>query len=133
MRDVRDVHVRPILLQRQGIVEVLRRLRVDRERQLAPQIDAPFDRRLGNRVRLELDARAGLDQQRLEHVLDPLRRSDDALHARAALAPGHDGEVARSRLPRPLAVDDHRHAGREVRLADEQLPAPGELDDDGLV
>ena len=35
--------------------------------------------RLGQVVRLELDPRAPLDEQRLEHVLDPLRRAE-ALH-----------------------------------------------------
>jgi hypothetical protein len=51
---------------------------------------------------------------------------------RPALPAGDDREVAGPRLARPSAVDDERDAGREVRLADEQLPAPSQLDDDGL-
>jgi hypothetical protein len=84
-------------------------------------------------VWIEVHACPRLDQQRIENILDPLRRADHVPHAGAALAARHERQVARSGLPRPLAVDDHRHAGREVRLADEQLSAPSDLDDDGFV
>jgi hypothetical protein len=73
---------------------------------------------------------AGLDQERLEHVLDPLRRAEDSLHSRAPAPAGDDREIARPRLARALTVDDYRRAEGEVRLADQQLAAPGKLDDE---
>jgi hypothetical protein len=51
------------------------------------------------------------------------------MQSRAALAPRDDREIAGPRVARAFAVDDDRDAGREVRLADEELPAPSELDD----
>jgi hypothetical protein len=83
-------------------------------------------------VRLEGDACAGLEEQRLEHVLDPLRRAEQLLDPRAAAAAGDEREVAWARVARALPIDDDRNARREVRLADEQLPASGELDYDRL-
>jgi hypothetical protein len=84
-------------------------------------------------MRLERRPGPGVDEQRLEDVLDPLRRADDAVDARAALPAGDDGEIAGPGVAGSLAVDDDRHARREVRLAYEQLPAPRELDDRRLV
>ena len=79
-------------------------------------------------MRLEASPGAGLDEQRLQHMVDPLRRAEETLHARPS-APARDhGEIARPRLARALAVDHDRHARPEVRLANQQLAAPGELD-----
>jgi len=78
-------------------------------------------------MRLEGLTGATVDQERLEHVLDPLPRTEHALHACPPTPAGHDSEIARARLARTLAVDHDRHARREVRLADEELAAPGEL------
>jgi hypothetical protein len=83
-------------------------------------------------VRLESAARAPLDQQRLEHVLDPLRRPDQALDARAPATAGDDRKIARACFARAFAVNDDRDAGVEVRLADQELAAPSELDDNGI-
>ena len=80
--------------ERERVVEVLRRLGIDGERRQLAEVDATVEARLGQRVRLELDARAVLDEQRLEHVLDPLRRAEAALDARAPAAGPDDGEIA---------------------------------------
>ena len=72
---------------------------------------------------------AALDQQRLEHVLDPLRRAEDPLHPSPSTPARHHGEIARPRVARALAIHHDGNAGREVGLADEELAAPGQLDD----
>src|SRR5205823_12298638 len=125
--DVGDVNVRAVPLQRQRVVEVLGRLRVDRERKLTAEIHPPFERRRGGVMRLEPLSRAGIEEQGLEYVLDPLGRAQHPLHACAPAPAGHDGEIAGPRVPRALAVDHDWHAGGEIWLADEQLSAPGEL------
>ena len=77
VRDVGDVHPGAdsvgLAAERERVVEVLRRLRVDRERRQLAQVDAAVELGSGSVVRLELDPRALLDEQRLEHVLDPRR------------------------------------------------------------
>jgi hypothetical protein len=55
------------------------------------------------------------------------------MQARATLATADDGQVAGPCLAGAFPVDDNRDAGSEVRLADEQLAAALQLDDDRLV
>jgi hypothetical protein len=81
---------------------------------------------------LEPLPRPGLHQQRLEHVLDPLRGADYALDTRPSTPAGNDREIARPRLARALSVDDDRNSRREVRLADSQLAAPSKLYNNGF-
>jgi hypothetical protein len=126
------VDIRPAVLQRQRIVEVLGRLWVDRERKLVAEIDPALEGRRRGVVGLEPLPGPGLDQQRLEHVLDPLRGAKHALDTRPATPAGDDGEIARARVARALAVDDDRNSGREVRLADNELAAPGKLYNNGF-
>jgi hypothetical protein len=83
-------------------------------------------------MRLEPLPRPGLHQQRLEYVLDPLRGADHALDTRPSTPAGDDREIARPRVTRALAVDDDRNPRREVRLADNQLAAPGKLYNNGF-
>ena len=86
----------------------------------------------GGVVRLELDPCAALDEQSLEHVLDPGRRPEVPLDVRAAAAGADDSEVARVDMDDPFRVEHDRNAGREVRLAADQLAAALDLDDDLL-
>ena len=87
----------------------------------------------GSVVRLELDARAAARRAA------PRARSRSAARgprprstrARPAARPD-DGEVAALEVADPLRVEHDRHAGREVRLADDELAAPLDLDDDAL-
>jgi hypothetical protein len=81
-------------------------------------------------MRFEALSRAGVYQQRLEHVLDPLRGAENSLHAGAPSPAGDHREIARTRVTCAFAVDSDRHPRREVRLADQQLAAAGKLDDD---
>ena len=83
-------------------------------------------------MRLELLPGPGVHQQRLEHVLDSLRRAQHALHARTAAPAGDKHEIARPCVTRALAVDDDRNSRREVRLADSELAAPGKLYNNGF-
>jgi hypothetical protein len=80
-------------------------------------------------VRLELLPRAGLDEQRLEHVLDPFRRPDPPPDAGAAAAGDDLDEIAGVDVVQPLRVEDDGNAGSEVRLAGEELAPPPDLDD----
>ena len=106
--------------ERERVVEVLRRVRIDRVGQQVAQVDPVRD--LGLRVsvvRLERLPRAALDEQRLEHVLDAVGRAEPLLDLRPAAAGAHDGEVAGLEVADPLRLEHDRHAGREVRLADD--------------
>ena len=116
---------------RDRVVEVLRGVRVDGERRQVAEVGAALVRRLRDVVRLEALAEPLFDEECLEHVLDPLRRADDALHAGTSATQGHGDEIALARVAEPLAVDDDRRPGHEVRLAHDELPAFGELDDHG--
>ena len=131
--DVGDVDVRALAVDRERVVEVLRRLGIDRQRRQLAQVDASVERRLGRRVRLELLARALLAEQALEHVLDVLRGAEHALDARAPAQAPRDDEVAGVDVAEPLAVEQERRVRREVRLADDELAAARDLDDDEIV
>ena len=96
------------------------------------EVDATVERRLGRVVLRERLAQALVLEQPLQDALDRLHRPQRAFEPRPTPA-GHDHrELARPHLPEPLAVDHDRHAGREVRLAEEELPAAAKLDDDGV-
>jgi hypothetical protein len=75
---------------------------------------------------------APLDEQRLEHVLDVVSPAEVLLDVRAAAAGAHDGEVAAFEVAGALLVEHDRNARGEVRLADEQLAAAADLDDDAV-
>ena len=136
VRDVRDVHpgADPVALapERERVVEVLRRLGVDRERR------AGRAGRRGPRAAARAAScgsnsapRALLDEQRLEHVLDPV----GAARARARPARGR-GRCGRRRGRRrrrrraPCGRATTGTPGVEVRLADDELAAPRDLDDE---
>ncbi|HKG10534.1 MAG TPA: hypothetical protein VKB07_08185 [Gaiellaceae bacterium] len=80
---------------------------------------------------LEAVARAFLHQQALQHGLDRLRPAENPLEPRSAPSVrGDDCEVAGTRFVAAFLVQEDRRAGREVRLADDELPAaPRDLDD----
>ena len=70
-----------------------------------------------------------LVRQFWQRGLDPAGRSENSLDARPATPRPDDDQVAGARLAEPLAVDHDRHAGHEERLADDELAAPLDLDD----
>ncbi len=72
---------------------------------------------------------ARVPEQSFENGLDGGCAPEHALDARAAAPETENGEIADGRVPRGLPVDDDRDAALEERLADEELPAPGELAD----
>ena len=134
VRDVGDVHpcADPVRLaaERQRVVEVLRGVGVDRERREVAEVDPAVERRERRVVRLELDAGAALDQQRLQHVLDPPRGAERAQESRATATRADEREVAGVEIAESLRLEDDRDAGREVRLADDEPSASRNLDDD---
>ena len=115
---------------RERVVVVLRRLRVDGERRQLAEVRAAFESGLGRVVRLVGAKFASLAQEALEHRLDAVGGAEDALHTGAAAPRARDDEVARAGVAESVTVDDDRHAGLEVRLADDQLAALAQLDDD---
>ena len=135
-RDVGDVHPRAdavvLAAERERVVEVLRGVGIDRVGQQVAQVDPVRNLRfrVGGGVRLERLPRAALDEQRLEHVLDAVGRSEPLLDLRPAAAGAHDREVAVLDVPDPLRVEHDRHAGREVRLTDDEPAATADLDDE---
>jgi hypothetical protein len=70
-----------------------------------------------------------VDEQSLEHDLDVLRLTERALDPSAPPAGPHDDEIAGTDVSRALAVDLNRNVRDEVRLADQLLAAPVDLDD----
>ena len=134
VRDVGDVHpgadTVPLPPERERVVVVLRRLGIDREGGQLAEVDAPVEARLGDRVRLELDARTPLDEQRLEHVLDPLRRSKRAFDAGATSTRSDDCQVAGPQVAEPLRVEHDRDTGDEIRLPGDELATTPDLDHD---
>ena len=88
------------------------------------QVDAALERRLRRLVRLEVRRAPLLDEQPLEHVLDPRRRAEHALDRARPRPVRDDDEIAGPASPRPLRSSAIGTPGREVRLADDELPAP---------
>jgi hypothetical protein len=132
--DVGDVHPRAhavvFAAKAERVVEVLRLVGVDGEREEVAQVDAVrlvlrrrrWQRRMG-------PPHALVPEEALEHRLELGRRPEDALEARSASARPHHGEVADGGVARALAVHDDGDAALEVRLADQELAPPGQLDD----
>ena len=112
------------------VVEVLRRFRIDREGRQIPEIDATLEQGLRWLVRLELHSGARVHEQPFQHRLDVVRVAEDPLELRAAASRPDNGEVATSGTSESLAVENERRAGNEVRLADDELAALRDLDDD---
>jgi hypothetical protein len=71
-----------------------------------------------------------LDEQPLEGGLDRRGRSEDALEPRPAASGADDREIARAGVAEPFPVEDDRDPRREVRLADDELAALLDLDDE---
>jgi hypothetical protein len=118
----------------EGVVEVLRLLWVDREREEPAEVDAiRFALRWVVRKRRVLPAQALVPEQPFENGLDVARGPEDPLEPGAPAPRTENDEVADGRLPRPPPVDHDLGPGLEVRLADEELAAPGELTDQELV
>jgi hypothetical protein len=65
----------------------------------------------------------------VEDGVDVLRTPENVLELRAAASCPNDGEIAGPCVAQSLAVEDERHAGHEVRLADDELAALLDLDD----
>ena len=123
----------PFLPNRERVVEVLRGLRIDREGAEIAQVDAIRKVLRGLRVRLEVRVCARVDEQALQYGEDVLRLAEDAVDTRpAAPRNGGDDEVARAGVLEALAVEDERDPWDEERLADNELAALGDLDDDAL-
>jgi hypothetical protein len=72
-------------------------------------------------------------EQALEHDLDVFRLAELPLDARAAAARTDDDEVPGSDVAAAFPVDLDRDVRDEVRLADEQLAALVDLDDQEVV
>jgi hypothetical protein len=133
-RHVRDVDPDPdpvaLALHRDRVVEVLRGLGVDREREQVAQVDAALEARLAERERLERVSLPLVLEQALEHGLDPVGGPERALEPRPPSPRSDDGEVSLPHVAEALAVEHDRHAGREVRLPDHELAAAAHLDDE---
>ena len=114
--------------ERERVVEVLGRVRVDGVREELAEVDAALERGFGRVVRLEPLPRARLDQQAFEDILDPGRRPEHLLDVCTAAAGPNDGEVAGGDVADPLRLDRQGHAGREVRLTDDEPAAAADLD-----
>ncbi len=120
-------------LHAERVVEVLRLVGVDREREEVAQVDAivlVVARLRGKRRVLAADAL--VPEEPFQDGLDVVGAPEDLLEAGAAAPEAEEHEVADRRLPRTLAVDDDGDAALEERLADEELAAPGELADDEI-
>src|SRR5262245_55373956 len=86
--------------------------------------------RADRRARTRCGLRCG--RAAFEHSLDVVRLSQRSFDARASAAGESDDEIAWADVTQTLAVEDERHAGQEVRLADDELAALRNLDDDSL-
>jgi hypothetical protein len=73
-----------------------------------------------------------VDEQPFKHGLDVVRLAQRAFDTRAAAAGESDDEIARTDVTETLAVEDERHTRHEVRLTDDELAAPRNLDDDSV-
>jgi hypothetical protein len=133
---VGDVHPDPNAValppRRDRVVEVLRGRGIDRERDEIAQVDPPFHGRLRRVVGLEAAAETLVLEQCLQHVLDRTGLAERALEPRAAAPRRDDREVPLPHVAEPLPVEHNRDTGREHGLADDELPASGDLDDDSV-
>jgi hypothetical protein len=81
---------------------------------------------------LEIRARAGPDEQALEHSLDRLRGPEHTVEPSAAAGGPNDGKIARTRSAEALSIEDDRQPGLEERLADDELSPLGDLYDETI-
>ena len=108
-----DVRAQAVALADDGdrVVEVLRRLGIDRDRRQLAEVRAAFEARRGRLgdglVRAVLSP---LVEQSLEHGVDVIRGSEDALHTSAAAARADDGEIAGPGVAETVAIDDERYS-----------------------
>jgi hypothetical protein len=58
--------------------------------------------------------------------------AEHALQPRPPPSVPHDGEIPRPGVAQALAIDGQRDAGREDRLAHDELSPPRELDDQAI-
>jgi hypothetical protein len=96
------VHEGAVLLERERVVEVPCRLRVDGEREPVAKVDPPLHIELRRRVPLESPQLAFLDEQPFEHDLDRARRPQHALDFGTTAASADDRQVAGPPLPLAL-------------------------------
>jgi hypothetical protein len=68
-------------------------------------------------------------EKTFQHRLDCVRSTEGSLYSRAPAAQSKDDEIADGCVPGTLAVDDDGNTALEIRLADEELAAAGELAD----
>src|SRR5918995_2938294 len=136
VRNVGDVHPDAITVSlpadRDRVVEVLRRVGVDRERDLPAKVDPAVEARGRRVVRLEVRPRTLLLEQRLEDVRQPVCGPHSLLDPGPPSPGPDDGELPGADVAQPALVQRQRHARREVRLADEETPAPSDLDDEAV-
>ena len=114
-RDVGDVHPHPdpvaLAADRDRVVEVLRGLGVDREREQVAEVDAALEARLGRLVGLEVRRGAPCSTSSPSSTVSiELRRAEHALEPRAPAARADDDEVAGAGVAEPVAVERERHA-----------------------
>jgi hypothetical protein len=73
-----------------------------------------------------------MHEQAFEDDLDVFGVSEDTFDLRSATAGAHNDEIATSRSAEAFAIEDKRRARNEVRLADDELAALRDLDDDAI-
>jgi hypothetical protein len=124
----------PVRLAPKGerVVEVLRGVGIDRDRGQVAQVGAALAAVAWKLVRLELRARPVLGEQRLENVLDPSSAAERPFDPGAPAALRNEREVAIVDIVEALRIEDDRDTRREVRLADDELPAAPDLDDQAV-
>jgi hypothetical protein len=71
-----------------------------------------------------------VDKQSFEHRLDVARLPEPSLDARTPTVGEGNDEIPRTDVTELLAVEDERNPRHEVRLADDELAALRNLDDD---
>jgi hypothetical protein len=135
--NIRDVHPRadPITLlpEAERVVEVLGLVWIDREGEELAEVGAIGLELAGrSRHRRVRPADAFLPEEPLEHRAHILRLPQDALHPRPPAAQPQDGQIADRCVAASLAVDGDRDPSFEEGLAHQELPAPGELGDEGF-
>ena len=118
--------------ERERVVEVLRRLRVDRDRRTGRAgRSGPRAVAAGSSYGSSGSARPARRAAPRARSRSAPRGPSTALDPRAAAAGADEREVARpDASPTALRVEHDRHARREVRLADDELAARADLDDE---
>jgi hypothetical protein len=73
-----------------------------------------------------------VDEQAFQHGLDVTGLSKHAFEPRTTAPREDDGEIARTGVAEAFPVEHKRHARHEERLADDELAALCDLDDDSV-